>query len=282
MPFAGLGRGHPQGRILGRAIEMEGRDMLHRLVFVVTLAVAFSAANAEAGTLITEDFESYARGSWPSTWVADANAVSDPTRNQIAADPTDSSNNVMMLHGQVGGCWGALAYRSFEFPDAFTLTFDVYNAAGGFPGCHQHRANIGMRNGTHWFGVTNPNRYLAQFMSSNEVVSPNDPYALTPTTVIAGYDMDRWYSYRIDYVRTGDSLSLHYWIDGVDAGEVVHQGINVGIESSFDQLEFTVGQGTAFLDNLVVRELHAVPLPAGLPLGVLGLALAFALRRRFR
>ena len=57
------------------------------LVFVSAAVVLASVSQVLAGTLLSDDFESYSLGTWPSNWVKDANA-SDSANNGVFADPT--------------------------------------------------------------------------------------------------------------------------------------------------------------------------------------------------
>jgi hypothetical protein len=70
--------------------------------------VTATARSEEFGFL--DDFESYSTGSFPSSWIPDANA-NDISNNYVDASVYYEGSKSLRLHGLVGGCWGALTYH---------------------------------------------------------------------------------------------------------------------------------------------------------------------------
>ena len=131
------------------------------LLAVLTICtVGLIASVTRADVTLNDDFDAYALGSWPAGWVANANAVNDPSRNNIVADPTDPDNHVFRLYGRTSGSWGANAFADFDFPESYTLDITVRNGSEVTNGVQPGRAALHMRHGTDWPAWTNPARSL--------------------------------------------------------------------------------------------------------------------------
>jgi len=238
------------------------------LALLATCTVGLVGGVARADTTLNEDFSSYAPGSWPAGWVANANAVSDPSRNRVVADPTNPDNQVLRLYGTTSGSWGALAFADFDFPESYTINLDIRNGSEAANGVQPNRASFEMRHGTNWPAWTNPARKLLTFAVNGDVVTGDG-------RVLQTYVTERWYDVTVQYDRIGSDLTLQYWIDGVDRGISQISIPDLAVELSLDHVGLTVAQGSAYFDNLSV-----VPEPTTLTvlfLGGLGL-----LRRRRR
>ena len=76
-------------------------------LFLLSFGLLISCA-ARADVLLTDDFKSYAVGTWPSpNWLQVWNA-SDLANNGIRSDPTDSNNKVLKLYGVAGNSAAAV------------------------------------------------------------------------------------------------------------------------------------------------------------------------------
>ena len=234
---------------------------------LIICTVGLIASVTKGDVTLNDDFEAYAIGSWPAGWVANANAVSDPSRNNIVADPTDPSNQVLRLYGTTSGSWGANAFADFDFPESYTLDIAVRNGSEAANGVQPARAALHMRHGTDWPAWTNPARSLLVFNTNGNIVAGDG-------RVLQTYVTDRWYDVTVQYDRVGTDLTLQYWIDGVDRGVSQITIPDLGVELSLDHVGLTAAQGSAYFDNLSV-----VPEPATLTLLALG-GLAVLRRRR--
>lgn len=243
----------------------------------VCLMLLGFASVCMGNTLIDDDFESYSLDTWPSSWVPDANAVSDPSRNKIALDPTDPTNKVLQMYGVVGSYWGALAYHPVDFPDAFQTSFRVYNGSESLGPGHTNRAAAGLRNGTHWACVTNPYRGLCSFHDDGTLTGYGDALP-DGGIVLQSYNTNQWYDVTVDYVRGSYSVSLTYWIDGQNRGQtsIPLSTWDPPAGKPYNHLELQVGAGTVYYDDVRIT----VPEPATLSLLVLGGLTMLRKRRR--
>lgn len=225
-------------------------DFIYRmraLLFLLAISL-FITCTARADVLLSEDFESYTVGTWPSpAWVQDANAINDPSNNQIVNSPGGSGKS-LKLFGQIGGCWAAITYRQFVPPSAFDLEFDVLNGAEGLSGCHPYRGDVGLRQGTHWW---NPSRELIIFW--------NDGTIRVEGVNLGQYEVSRWYHVKISYRRAGNQLSRMYWLDGQSLGQVDTTIQDPAQEDSLDHFELAAQEGSAWFDNIKVQP----PCPCG-------------------
>jgi len=192
--------------------------------------------------LCSDDFENYLIDSWPSSdWIKDANA-NDTSNNKILSDPINNNNQVLKLFGTVGGCWGALTYKQCSFPDEFYVETKVYNGSESLNGCHPHRAYIGLRQGTYW---ANPARRLILFNGDGSITASDG-------TILQGYESSQWYDVKIYYKRNNTDLSLEYWINNVNKGKINIIISDLEKEDSFDHIDLTVMEGTAYFDDIKI------------------------------
>jgi len=209
---------------------------------IVSELIDVEVANAP---VLAENFESTAIGSWPEDWTADANAVSNPSNNQVVDDPDSGTSKVLKLFGAIGSSWGALAYKPCNFGTEFSLRLRVYNGAEDLSGAHPERAWLGMRQGTSW---TNAGRTLLGFKGDGTLVA-------TDGSIIGNYNTEQWYDVRIDYSQTSGDLSLHYWVDNQDLGTIQVVIPDLNAENSLDHLDLTAQEGSAFFDDILVLPL---------------------------
>jgi len=190
--------------------------------------------------LVTDNFESYSVGTWPTGWDPDGNA--NASGNGIVADPADASNQALRLFGSIGSCWGALAYKACDLSEEYVFECDVYNGSESLSGCHPDRGYIGLRNGISW---SNPSRMFLLFKGNGELIG-------TDSTVLGTYNTEQWYHVKIHYLRIGTSLSLSYWIDGSYLGQIDVVITDLSREESLDHIDLTVQEGSTYFDNIEV------------------------------
>lgn len=196
-------------------------------------------------SMLSDDFESYALNTWPGLWSPDANAVSDTSRNRIESDPQEPDNKVLKLYGVPGQFWGALGYRAMNIPDEFTLDFRVRNGSDSIPSSgHQDRGEIHLRNGTNWL---NYSRLLLRFDKSGNAYRSDN-------SLIRQYSLSNWHSVRIHYLRTGSTLKISYWINGLNEGSVTLTIANTAQEDSLNQLGLSAQAGTSYFDSINIDE----------------------------
>ena len=79
---------------------------MYRVLWVAVLAVGFDVFSQSAlsqSYVFQEDFEDYGINTWPSSWLKDANAQSNPSNNKTVVDPLDPSNAALQLYGAPNG-----------------------------------------------------------------------------------------------------------------------------------------------------------------------------------
>ncbi len=174
----------------------------------------------------------------------DANAR-NLANNKIVQDPQDPSNQVLKIYGSVGGCWGALTYRPVVFPEDFYVELRVYNGSESLSGCHPYRAQFEMRHGTHWYSVTNPAYSFMLFFREDQIVGH------TRSDILANYQTNRWYDVKVHYERTGEQVTLTYWIDGVYLGQTT-DSVDLNKHLTMDHLELVAQEGSVYFDDIKV------------------------------
>ena len=66
------------------------------------------------------------------------------------------------------------------------------------------------------------------------------------------YQPGRWYQVRIRYGRDGATRLSHYWIDGIDRGQVRQPIPNLTTGRSLDHLDLAAQEGSAYFDDVQV------------------------------
>ncbi len=155
----------------------------------------------------------------------------------------------------------------------------VYNGSENIMSGNQPtRGQLGMRTGTYWLGVTNPERPLLEFRGDGTVLAGDW------TTQLATYQTGKWYDVGVHYTRNVNDVSLQYWLDGLYVGAITSPIWDQSVESGFDHLELAVGGGTTYFDNIRLYSFGGsgpvtVPAPGAALLGLMGATIVGWLRR---
>ncbi len=185
-----------------------------------------------------DDFESYNVGSFPSGWVADANA-NDISNNYIDNVIKYEGDKSLKIYGSVGGCWGALAYKPVDFNSSFTIELAIRNGDENLSGCHPDRGQIGLRKGTSW---SNPARRLLLFGGDGKIYGGS-------STSLGTYNTNTWYLVKIKYEKiTGSQVKLSYWLNNNYLGEETFNSITD--ENLLDNFEIVAQEGSAWFDAI--------------------------------
>jgi len=202
----------------------------------------------------SDSFETYNLGSFPSTWIADANGY-DVTTNKVVNTTSSDGSKSLQLFGQIDGCWGALAYRSLTVTDHYYIEVDVKNGNESLSGCHPDRGCIGIRQGTSWL---NSAREFVRFSGDGIVYGAGNKPLMNYTT-------NTWYSVLIEYKKvSSNKVILSFWIDGMSHGSLTVLAIPE--ENSLNNLEFCTQEGTVWFDKVKVSKNNPLGISQDLPL----------------
>jgi len=195
----------------------------------------------------TDNFESYSTGSFPSAWIADANAKNEQT-NYIDEFTSYEGSKSIRLTGSVAGCWAAIIYRSLAVLAPFEIELKVKNGNEVLSGCHPFRANIGLRKGASW---ANPSRTFLYFNNVGNIVTEDN-------IVLQPYNTLTWYDIRIRYEKIStNQVRVHYWINGTDKGTQNYSTIPE--ENELTYLDLDAQEGTVWYDNVTLRSINSTP-----------------------
>jgi len=188
----------------------------------------------------TDGFETYTTGSLPSTWTPDANA-NDIGNNYVTTSTFFSGAKSLRLHGQLAGCWAAIAYRPLALSAPYEVEVAIRNGNESLSGCHPDRAGIGIRQGTSW---QNPSRGFILFKGNGTIESAG---GLT----LQNYTTLSWYTVRIRYERpTSSQVRISYWVNGVYKG--VETLSAHAQEDQMTNFEINAHEGTAWFDDIAI------------------------------
>ena len=191
-----------------------------------------------------DGFEPYTSGTFPSLWVPDGNAT-DTQTNYVDGTISSGGTRSLRLYGRLGGNWAAIAYRSLTVSAPFEIELMVRN--GNEPMSYWYRrASVGLRKGTNWI---NPARTLLVCFHNDITDVANN--ALTNYSELA------WYKLRIRYERpTSTDVKVSYWINDMFYGSRTLAAL--AEEDEMTNFELTVGEGTAWFDDVKVSSVSAV------------------------
>ncbi len=214
----------------------------------------FNCDSCNAHTILSDDFEQYPAGSFPSgnwSYTGNADIVID---NTISAAGAQS----LVMNGTIAGCWEAISCLPIPAPLSTTTGFlaDYFFYAGSnhSAGCHPHTFYCSLASTNNWSTWAS-----ATLLSSDY----NGNIFDRAGNSISNYTFDTWYNVKIRYDRISvDSVNLHYWINGVCATtETVAADAN---ENSFAYLCFGSGDGSTWIDSLRLLQCDTASLPFSL------------------
>lgn len=198
--------------------------------------------------LVWEDgFEDYTPGTFPSNWVADANAT-NLSKNFVNNNVKKEGENSLQLFGSLGACWGALAYRSISVSPPYYISFDVKNGTEQLSGCHPDRASIALRKGTSW---SNPARSLVDFKNDGKIYANG-------SDLLDSYSTDTWINVIIKYeLAESNQVKTTFWVNNNFKGE--YYSSTIADENGLNNLQLAVQEGTAWFDNVKIYKSLSIP-----------------------
>ena len=188
----------------------------------------------------TENFESYALLTFPSTWIKDANAY-DISTNFVTDVTASEGGKSLKLYGMVNGCWASIIFRSLETTSPYIIEIDVKNGDESLSGCHPDRAIIALKKNTTW--QIPGGRALVQFYRDGYIYLAGDKKD--------SYTTNTWYKLKIQYeIISSTEVKLSFWINNDFKGDITKPIMTD--EDQFTYLEIAVEEGTAWVDNIRV------------------------------
>ena len=250
---------------------------MKRIMFIALLACGLSVSTQSvqaAPSLLLENFESHTVNSWPSSWLKDANASSDPANNKIVIDPSDPSNKALQLYGRPDGNWAAIGYHAYTYSDHLSFSFRLFSGSGDTYGNQPGRGFVGIKNGPQWHFST-PG--VALIWTS---LVDNSFHGIGGMN-LGSFEKETWYTVDTEYNRIGYDFSVSYRIDGVYKG-VDTITTSYSPDTTFGYLQLHSGDRAALFDDIAISEMPSspsIPAPSALLLVSVGLG-AMRLRRR--
>jgi hypothetical protein len=214
---------------------------------ILNISATYTENNSENELIWEDGFESYTSGTFPSNWVADANAT-NLSKNFVNNNVKKEGENSLQLFGSLGACWGALAYRSISVSPPYFISFDVKNGTEQLSGCHPDRASIALRNGTSW---SNPARSLVDFKNDGKIYANGSDF-------LDSYSTDTWINVIIKYeLPESNQVKSTFWVNNNLKGEFYSS--TIAEENGLDNLQLAVQEGTAWFDNVKIYKSLSIP-----------------------
>ena len=220
-----------------RKTNLRVRPRLRRRCAVEALETRELLSTAQPNTLFSDNFQSSPVNTWPSGWIADAGAVSDPSENKVVANPSDPNSQVLQLHGVPD--WSALAFHQVTLPSDFTVEARVRATQPGWAG-----PTIGIYAGPDW---TDPARQFVRFDPSGITAGGEDGKSMSPGAWQAG----QWYDVKMEYTSYAGTVFETFWINGTEEGQ--GQFPASSYEGSLDYLMVQSGDTTADWGDISVK-----------------------------
>ncbi|SHI57753.1 Por secretion system C-terminal sorting domain-containing protein [Tangfeifania diversioriginum] len=207
----------------------------------------YTENNSENELIWEDEFENYTSGTFPSNWVADANAT-NTSKNYTDNSIQKEGANSLKLFGTLGGCWGALAYHSLSVSPPYYISIDVKNGTEQLSGCHPDRASIALRKGTSW---SNPARSLVDFKGDGKIYANG-------SDLLESYSTNTWINVIVKYeLPTSNQAKTTFWVNNNLLGEYFSS--TIAEENELDNLQLAVQEGTAWFDNVKIYKSLSIP-----------------------
>ena len=165
---------------------------------------------AAASTLLDQDFESVATGSFPADWTKNGNDA-----QQVTGSTAASGSRSLEQRGSPGGCWEALANAPLDVPTDGTTVISgaVRPTTDGEVGCHDKRCNVELRtDASSW--SSGEGFQLLQFDMDGTVRG-------RAGSAVGSYALDRWNTFEVTFEPGATETRFGYEVNGATAEEVV-------------------------------------------------------------
>ena len=223
------------------------------IMALVILGIAFMYSGIALADL-GDGFENYPVGQFPSeNWTPSGN-----TNSYIVDTISYSGEKSFRLHGSLGGCWAAIAYREYTAIAPFYVECAVYNGSESLSGCNPDRGYITLKTCPDW---TCSGRKFIKFCGDGKIVGGGG-------LELGTYFSETWYEVRIKYeIIAGTTVRLSYWINDEFKGQ--ENLSKYPWEGDLSYLGITALEGTVWFDDIKVTS--ASPATIGINPGTLNL-----------
>ncbi|MCX9012990.1 MAG: PEGA domain-containing protein [Candidatus Methanoperedens sp.] len=216
-------------------------------------AAAGSIPPPSGGTiLLSDNFESYTQGTWPSSgWEPHYNIINDPTNNKVTNQYSSEGSNSLQIYGAQSGCWAA------ETGYPLTLSKEFYVEASMMPSgdisssnsCHGTDIAIGLATAYGGSGVDWNN--LFGFWKDGKAYGSNE-------SILNNYNTMNWYSLKMRVNL--EAGTVDYWVNGNYVDQQFSQTLK-DKAPDYKYLYLGSGGGKGWVDNVKVYTLTPAQSP---------------------
>jgi hypothetical protein len=166
---------------------------------------------ALAAPIFSDDFESYAQGTFPGAggWVIIHNGAGD---TQQYVDTSQAASGTQSFRTMGSNCWAASLSKSLTIPNRVRLEAKVFVDQLVACGCTELQAQVGLwrSDDTMWAGA------IIFGCDGNIYASKQSGF---PLVLLTSYSVGRWYDVRVDYDYTSKTFDV--FIDGFLRGQAI-------------------------------------------------------------
>jgi hypothetical protein len=184
------------------------------LLFMLTCFFVLSVglfSKALAAPIFSDDFESYAQGTFPGAggWVIIHNGAGDA---QQYVDTSQAASGTQSFHTMGSNCWAASLSKSLTIPNRVRLEAKVFVDQVVTCGCTELQAQVGLwrSDDTMWAGA------VIFGCDGNLYASTQSGF---PLVLLTSYSVGGWHDVRVDYDYTSKTFDV--FIDGVLRGHAI-------------------------------------------------------------
>lgn len=193
--------------------------------------------------LLSDNFESYAPGTWPSSgWDPFWNVITDSTNNKITNEYSREGSNSMQIYGDHSGCWGAMTQIPVALPKQYYIEASMMASGDAFTSssCHSWAGDIhigvGSSSGT-------DDMVFFRFMQDGLMHGVDGSFSFS------AYDTNNWYDLKMNVNQ--EVGTVDYWINGNYVGQRFSQAL-MDKTSTYPYLFIGSGGGRGWVDNIKV------------------------------
>jgi hypothetical protein len=205
---------------------------------------------ATTSTLLNEDFENYATGSFPEPWTRSGN-----DNQNVVDDSAAHGERALRMVGDSGGCWLALAHRklSGQIPSDETIVFSgqIRPAGEGEAGCHgKTNGVVDLRYNPSAYPGFEHRQKLIEFKADGTVKGRGADLGTCRLGEYNSFDIEYYWD------SETDTVELSYAVNGDHRGETTIDATTDGegnvVESELVHYTLISGDYTLYVDDLKV------------------------------